>query len=1032
MAIFQPSNIIPSTFSGLTESVVSASDPLVVSWQVNGNSPMTGFMVEVFQNDAESTNIWSVTVDLTANPFYGTDAKGNPNYYTYAPVGATWGGTVGVSNGPGAYKLKITQYWGSAMENSVEQYSDSVFYCKSLPTLTLDLPDEDIASATADFIAVYSQAQGDAINWVRWELAQGENGAIVLDDTGNVPTAILSYQYFGFQSGTYSIRCTVETSGGQQATTGWQSFTVSYEEASAIQSLTISCADNDDCAVLEWADSGVINGTPSPATNYGTFENDRLVLNDTSSVAWDVDITGNYSIGAMIDVDPAIKLSFTQMQSGFSVFNPANCEFSPDGKMLVVTGTFLRNGGTTMSHALIYEVLESGQLSLVETLNSTGQLSGLIGCVNIIFSQKATPDSGFYPFVLTRQIDTTDENDIVWNNRASYLFLAETVGNVGVTYVSMTKPYMIGFTANSEYAVFIEQGRVIFNDVTFSNDTVSINGGYGFSMPTGVQFISGAISPTEINGNPCAVFSSYTASGVWQFVYESTSSTFTRIATHAGVTVMKFLGDGNLLFLGGDAYLVTYSGSGVNLSTAKISFEVPSYPARLRLLGTYSYNYGFSGTIHPYTYNLVLNDNFICVIAWRDDGIFFSGVGTEYFDGNVSFAFDSGKNVLYALEAPHANSITFSAFAVNILNDFGAILTVGNSSFYQISNMLITQNIISTYNLAINSTVIPPSATSAYVEYEMRTSQPIARCTFSNGDSGVLSPTTMLPATVSSVKIGYSSNSGMTLAYQYVYGFDTDGGGSGISPAWNRYTYMLTNFASETLSAGVSQSTSVDTVIYRKKADGTDLTLLSEVESDVQQMKDYGIASATSYVYEKFYVDADGAFFGADVSATPFCKQFRAYSLIEATQDATNPNIYHVIKVFRFACNLNAGGASNNNSPSFLTNFTPYRLKQPVARVGKSGTLQALIGYVDPVTMRYVDNTSMMDALYEASASTNTFFLKDMKGNVYMVAISGPITQTINTKTKYQQVTVSVPWEEVGDATGLSIIQLPTDAGWSD
>ncbi len=1030
MAIFQPSNIIPSTFSGLTESVVSASDPLVVSWQVNGNSPMTGFMLEVFQNDAESTNIWSVTVDLTANPFYGTDAKGNPNYYTYAPSGATWGGTVGVSNGPGAYKLKITQYWGSAMENSVAQYSDSVFYCKSLPTLTLNLPDGDISSASADFTATYAQAQGDAINWVRWELAQGADGATILDDTGNVPTAILSYQYFGFQSGTYSIRCTVETSGGQQVTTGWQSFTVSYDEASAIQTLTLSCADNDDCALLGWADSVVNNGTPSPTTDYGTFENDRLTLNNDAYVTWDVDITGNYSIGAMIDVDPAIKLSFTQMQRGFSSFNAANCEFSPDGKMLVVTGTFMRLGDTSTSYALIYQVLDSGSLYLVQTLKeSDPHLSGLSGCVNIIFSQKATPDSGLYPFVLTRQINTTNESDIVWN-RSSYVFVAETVGNVGVNYVQKAEPYMIGFTANSEYAVFIEQARVIFHDVTFSNDTVDINGGYSFSMPTGVQFISGAISPTEINGNPCAVFSSYTASGVWQFVYESTSSTFTRIATHAGVTVMKFLGDGNLLFLGGDAYLVTYSGSGVDLSTAKISFEVPSYPARLRLLGTYSYNKGVSGTLHTYTYNLVLNDNFICVIAWMDDGNSFSGVALEYFDGNVAFAINS--DVLYALEAPRANSITFSAFGVNILNDYGAILTVGSYSFYQISNMLITRNIISTYNLASNSTVIRPSATSAYVEFEKDASQNIARFTFSNGDSGVLSPPTTLPATVSSVKIGYSSNSAMPLTYQYVYGFDTDGGGSGLAPVWNRYTYMLTDFASGTLSAGVSQSTSVDTVIYRKKADGTDLTLLSEVDSDVQQMKDYGIASATSYVYEKFYVDADGAFFGADVSATPFCKQFRAYSLIEATRDATNPNIYHVVKVFRFACNVNAGGASNNNSPSFLTNFTPYRLKQPVARVGKSGTLQALIGYVDPVTMRYVDNTSMMDSLYEASASANTFFLKDMKGNVYMVAISGPITQTINTKTKYQQVTVSVPWEEVGDASGLSIIQLPTDAGWSN
>ena len=72
----------------------------------------------------------------------------------------------------------------------------------------------------------------------------------------------------------------------------------------------------------------------------------------------------------------------------------------------------------------------------------------------------------------------------------------------------------------------------------------------------------------------------------------------------------------------------------------------------------------------------------------------------------------------------------------------------------------------------------------------------------------------------------------------------------------------------------------------------------------------------------------------------------------------------------------------------------------------------------------------MQESLYNASLSTNVFFLKDMKGNIYMVHISAPIVQTINTKSVVQQVSVSIPWEEVGDATNVSIIQTPLDAGW--
>ena len=71
-----------------------------------------------------------------------------------------------------------------------------------------------------------------------------------------------------------------------------------------------------------------------------------------------------------------------------------------------------------------------------------------------------------------------------------------------------------------------------------------------------------------------------------------------------------------------------------------------------------------------------------------------------------------------------------------------------------------------------------------------------------------------------------------------------------------------------------------------------------------------------------------------------------------------------------------------------------------------------------------------MERLFEASHSLNSFFLKDMKGNLYRVSISAPIVQEVNIKTKEEQVTVSIPWKEIGSTEGLDLIQLPTDPGW--
>ena len=64
-----------------------------------------------------------------------------------------------------------------------------------------------------------------------------------------------------------------------------------------------------------------------------------------------------------------------------------------------------------------------------------------------------------------------------------------------------------------------------------------------------------------------------------------------------------------------------------------------------------------------------------------------------------------------------------------------------------------------------------------------------------------------------------------------------------------------------------------------------------------------------------------------------------------------------------------------------------------------------------------------MEALYAISHSQNTFFLRDMKGNLYMVKPNGSVSQKINDKSGLLEVTVSVPWVEVGDASKAVILK---------
>ena len=124
MALFQPTNIIPSSLIG--QGTVDVNDNMEISWQVNGNSAMIAFQIDFYMNDAASTYV-TTTGKLPASgetqaqyglPFYGTDRFGNPQFFTWS-ANKTWSAwsALQFTNG-NEYKFKIIQ-WFNATNNVV-------------------------------------------------------------------------------------------------------------------------------------------------------------------------------------------------------------------------------------------------------------------------------------------------------------------------------------------------------------------------------------------------------------------------------------------------------------------------------------------------------------------------------------------------------------------------------------------------------------------------------------------------------------------------------------------------------------------------------------------------------------------------------------------------------------------------------------------------------------------------------------------------------------------------------------------------
>lgn len=220
--LFQPSNITPDEINGT--GAVDVTQDVTVSWTVNGNSAMVAYEIAFYQNNAASTPVYTTGEVGLDTPFWGVNYDGTEETFSVTLSALS---SHGLSNG-NEYKMLITQWWG--IGESVTQMTASIIIARANPVLTLEEFPNPLTDKEYSFMATYTQAQGDSIKWVRWQIAYADDMSDPFVDTGYIyGTGELQVDYDGFLTDTsYAVNCTVETENGVQATTGWVDFDVSY------------------------------------------------------------------------------------------------------------------------------------------------------------------------------------------------------------------------------------------------------------------------------------------------------------------------------------------------------------------------------------------------------------------------------------------------------------------------------------------------------------------------------------------------------------------------------------------------------------------------------------------------------------------------------------------------------------------------------------------------------------------------------------------------------------------------------------
>ena len=309
MALFQPTNIFPDALGGAGNGTIDASQALNVSWQVNGNSPMIAYQIKIMQNDSASTVLLNTGKTVLSEPFYGVDFRGVEQMFSVA-ISAADMATAGIVNGyANGYKMEITQWWGNS--DYVEQTNPSYFITRSNPTLVITSNPQQMGFTEYLFVANYSQAQGDPVEWMRWELEVEPNnpptGWIKLDDTGRIYNAgEIRYYYDGFAPNyMYRIRVTVQTVNGIEISTNWMEFG-SIGRVPAMIGPNVCALCETDAVRIMMPKNFPILGAPNGTYHYNTVgAYQTLTIESGSSIRWGAQSNyPYYETDQELDIDP--------------------------------------------------------------------------------------------------------------------------------------------------------------------------------------------------------------------------------------------------------------------------------------------------------------------------------------------------------------------------------------------------------------------------------------------------------------------------------------------------------------------------------------------------------------------------------------------------------------------------------------------------------------------------------------------------------------------------------------------------------
>lgn len=908
--LFQPSNIYPSTFSGIGAGTVDVTQDLNVSWQVNGDTPMTAYQIKIYQNDSGSTLMYdsgSVSVSPVFEPH---DKYGNATYFT-AIISAAALSTAGIVNGyQYGYKMLITQWWG--VSDYVEQTSASVFITRSTPTLAINTITTPVASNSLTITANYSQAQGDPISTVEWVFALAGSESTPIRKTGAISTQVLSFDADGLITGnTYSIMCKVVTSTGMEASTGFVQFPVSYSSSSLGINYQLAQLKNSSAVYLSW---------------------DNLGSNKLAYPYTDTTKTTN-------------GITFTVNGEGDVV---ATGTATADAYFTIAQGTLSQLGITAGQKFIVTSGYSGARIVVTETNSSNVVVSTIEGSDPLQYIATSTTNTLKFSIVIPS----------------------------GTSF---------GTSQQLQPMIAIEDKIVALNDLSVTMQPIQDLHGYANPWPAG-----GGVNKLD----PIAVFGGATN------IYEVNADGTVTVKSSDS----RSWGDVPELQLPAGTYNISKENA-TGLSAVRLSTEGYSRDHYFNPVGGYTFTFS-----EPASIKVKMSYASATYPKTEKPQIVIGQTATTSWTPYSNICPISGRTGLNVYVGPTQDPDDATTYAVDWSTQAG---TVYGGTLDVVTGLLTVDRVnIPSYN---GETINEPwlSSMDAYAAGTTPTIGAQVVYTLATPLTYQLTPTQV--SVLAATNNVWSSGDSVSVTY-------TKNTGSQATLSGAIVTFSDSNAVLIPTPQYIPGITGIS--IYRYLQGESALQHVYDLATGATSILDY---YAPSQMQVSYLIVAHSGIGDLFLQTTKFTPTFWFFSILLCDTDSNGD--YHVSKEYIFKYGVETGAVSNNNDPTIQKNFTPYPNRQPISTLYKTGKISGYIGKTNNLN-RYSDSISLQNAIYDISVSSLDKFLKSRKGDVIKVDTASSIQMKTEDNTVQQALKATVDWVEVGEASQVSIVSVPSDSFW--